>query len=106
MGKSALVQHAIGSDHFRRDPGAGLAGTFSRAGPHHLLEGRIEPNLEAAVANTLAQAAADADGVRCHDGARIRTPPKDGLAFRVPGEDAVAISLLQPPRAERAADGK
>src|SRR5262249_35725653 len=50
------------------------------------------------------QAARDVEAVQLEDGARVRRPPVDLLAQGVPGEDAAAVRLEQPPRAEVAAD--
>ena len=69
-------------------------------------EGTVQGDPQATAAQPFAQAARDPDLLGEEHGARVRGPPEDGVARAEPGEDAVAVGVEQPLRAEVAADGE
>jgi hypothetical protein len=54
---AAGMQVAVGGMHFGRDPGAGGMIAARGAGRHHLAEGAVEANFEAAIPERFREAA-------------------------------------------------
>ncbi|MOA00539.1 hypothetical protein D3C78_1199090 [compost metagenome] len=71
MGDAAAVQLQIGRLHRRSDPGAVGVGAWLGAGVNHGGKVAIETDLEAPLANDLAQAARDVQFVREQHHARV-----------------------------------
>ncbi|MNY31602.1 hypothetical protein D3C86_1657710 [compost metagenome] len=96
MRVTALVQLEVGLLHGVGDPGA--VGVFPWRGASADNRGEIpvEGHLVALLAQQFVQAARDMQFVGKQNGARVRRPPEDRLAFRKPGKAAMAISLDQP----------
>ncbi len=95
MSVAALVQLQIGLLHGLADPGAVGVSAWGCAGADHGSEIPVEGHFIALFAQQLAQAAGYVQLIREEHGARIGRPPEDGLAFREPGEAAMAIGLDQ-----------
>ncbi|CPM56167.1 Uncharacterised protein [Bordetella pertussis] len=103
--ESRRMPAAIGLLDGRADPGAGLAVARRGALVQDPGEGRVDAHLQARGgvvfgagqgAQALAQRVRGREVGACQHHARVRAPPQDGFALRVPGENAVRIGLGQP----------
>ncbi len=105
MGITGLVQVNIGRDHLGHQPGAALAPIRS-AGVNHGDEITVQAEPEPAAIEDSPQRPGHVQVPWKQHQARIRRPPKNRLARRVPGKDAVAVGQQKPLHRQIAADGE
>jgi len=92
VGKTLLMETAIGSDHVLYDPGSLLTSSFLLStSPDNVFKCRIESDCECSFLDGLEEAPGNYKILRVQDKAGIRRPPQNRRVFGVPRKNSTLI---------------